>query len=184
MDYGYGGNLLRLCDQSISDTPLPLIYTSKTERIQQAVERIVKSSSKEAHSTETTMGGAQVAESQTELGLMDVPHAQLIDLAAFREIQKQALILDTRPEIFHRFGHIPKALSLPREDFEATYDKQRVRLEKHKAHPVVLYCSGINCEDAEMVANALCKLGFTQLHLFRGGWNAWTQAKLPEEKTQ
>lgn len=166
------------------ETPLPLVYTSKTERIQQAVERIIKSSSEEAHSTETAMNSTQAAESQTKPGLTDEPRARPIDLAAFRAMQKHALILDTRPEIFHRFGHIPSALSLPRDDFDAYYNKQRVHLEKHKRHSVVLYCSGENCEDAEMVANALFGLGFTQLHLFKGGWNAWTQAKLPEEKTQ
>lgn len=134
------------------EPPLPLVYTSKTERIQQAVDRIIKSSSEEAHSTETAMNSTQAAEFQTEPGLTDEPRAQTIDLAAFRAMQKHALILDTRPEIFHRFGHIPRALSLPRDDFDAYYNKQRAHLEKHKAHSVVLYCSGENCEDAGMVA--------------------------------
>lgn len=60
--------------------------------------------------------------------------------------------------------------------------KQRTLLVKHKAHPVVIYCSGTSCEDAAMVADALGRLGFTNLHLFQGGWNEWTQAELPEEK--
>ena len=93
-----------------------------------------------------------------------------------------ALILDARPEIFHRFGHIPKAISLPREDFEACYSKQRTLLEKHKKHPVVIYCSGVSCEDGEMVANALIALGFTDVRFYRGGWDEWTRIGLPEEK--
>jgi rhodanese-related sulfurtransferase len=150
--------------------PLPWVYASKTERVRQAAERIAKRSPAEARSAETA---------QT-----DEPRVRPIDLAAFREMQKHALILDARPEIFHRFGHIPKALSLPREDFEACYSKQRMRLEKHKARPVVLYCSGTGCEDGETVANALIGLGFTDVRLFRGGWDEWTRAKLPEEKGQ
>lgn len=83
---------------------------------------------------------------------------------------------------FHRFGHIPKAISLPREDFEACYSKQRTLLEKHKKHPVVIYCSGVSCEDGEMVANALIALGFTDVRFYRGGWDEWTRIGLPEEK--
>ena len=107
----------------------------------------------------------------------------LFFVATFREMQGHALILDARPEIFHRLGRVPKALSLPRDDFETYYTKQRVQLEKHKALPVAIYCTGGSCEDGEMVGAALIRLGFTQVHLFRGGWHAWTQAKLPEEKS-
>ncbi len=34
---------------------------------------------------------------------------------------RAALILDARPEVFYRVGHIPSALSLPRDDFEGSY---------------------------------------------------------------
>ena len=96
-------------------------------------------------------------------------------------MQSRALILDARPEVFHRLGHVPKALSLPRDDFEASYNSQRAVLEKHKSQPVLIYCSGGSCEDGVMVANGLLKLAFTKVYLFRGGWHEWTRAKLPEE---
>lgn len=164
--------------------PLPLVYASKAERIRQTAERMASSSSETVPSGKTTLGDGQVAEAKTEPVLMDASRVQTIDLEAFREMQKQALILDARPEIFHRFGHVPKALSLPRDDFETFYNKHRERLEKHKTLPVAIYCSGITCEDGEMVASALLRLGFTDLHLFRGGWHGWTRAKLPEEKNR
>ena len=169
------------------DTPLPLVYASKMERIQQAAERIATNPSEGVEEMGVRHTGA-AASLQANNGwkpspLTSQPSAVIpIDLATFRDIQNHVLILDTRPEIFHRLGHIPKAVSLPRDDFEAAYGKQRTHLEKHKASPVVIYCAGENCEDGEMVAAALIKLGFTQVHLFSGGWNEWTRAKLPEGK--
>lgn len=164
------------------EVPLPLVYASKAERVRLAAERIAGSPSEDAASAETAGDGAHVSEAQTEPKITDRAHARPIDLASFRAVQKHALILDARPEIFHRFGHIPKAISLPREDFEACYSKQRTLLEKHKKHPVVIYCSGVSCEDGEMVANALIALGFTDVRFYRGGWDEWTRIGLPEEK--
>jgi rhodanese-related sulfurtransferase len=164
------------------DVPLPLAYASKAERVRLAAERIAGRLSEDAASAETAEDGAYASESQTEPEITDKPHARLIDLASFRAVQKHALVLDARPEIFHRFGHIPKAISLPREDFEACYSKQRTLFEKHKTHPVVIYCSGGSCEDGAMVANALITLGFTDVRFYRGGWDEWTRIGLPEEK--
>lgn len=125
--------------------PLPLVYASKSERIRQTAERMANSSSETVPSGKTMLGDTQVAETKTDPVLMDESRVQTIDLDTFCEMQKHALILDARPEIFHRFGHVPNALSLPRDDFEAFYKKQRARLEKHKTLPVGIYCSGITC---------------------------------------
>lgn len=162
--------------------PLSLVYVSKAKRIQQAAERIANSSAETGTSEKTILGEAHVTETKTEPVLMDLSRVKTINLDTFREMQKYALILDARPEIFHRHGHVPKAISLPRDDFEAFYKKQRARLEKHKTLPVAIYCAGFTCEDGELVASALVRLGFTDLHLYRGGWHGWTRAKLPEEK--
>ena len=165
------------------DAPLPLVYASKAERLQQAMERILQRSATDTSSTAITVDDVEFASYQAASAQTDTPQVRPIDLATFRKMQGQgqALILDTRPEIFHRFGHIPKAISLPRDDFEVYYTKQRTYLEKHKMHPLLIYCSGGSCEDGEMVANALIRLGFTDVYLFRGGWSEWTQAKLPTE---
>ena len=155
------------------DTPLPLVYSSKAERIQQAAERIAKGSSEE------TKSGVDSATTQ-----LDPSRFHPIDLDAFREMQSHVLVLDARPEIFHRIGHIPKALSLPREDFEASYIHHRAVLEKDKSQMILIYCAGGHCEDGKMVVDGLLKLGYTNVYLFKSGWHAWTQAKLPQEYTK
>jgi len=140
--------------------PLPLVYQSKAEGLQRAVERI----------------------SQNKAAPVSLAGKNLT-LETFREIveQRKALILDARPEIFHRLGHVPGAVSLSREDFENRYIKLRGILEKDKNQPLVVYCAGSDCEESELVQQALAKLNFTNVAVFRGGWAAWTQAGLPKE---
>lgn len=146
------------------DKPLPLVYQSKEERVMAAVEQI-------AFAPET----ARTA---------DVP--EYMGLEEFRGLveSKEAVVLDARPEIFHRLGHVPGALSLPREDFEASFALHRSRLESDKGALIVIYCSGSACEDSDLVRKALHRLGFTRVSVFKGGWAAWTSAGLPEERTQ
>ncbi len=149
------------------DKPLPLVYQSKQERLEQAVSRIAAS---EAPKHNSATG----------------PFSQNLSLDEFRVFvkEKRGLVLDVRPEIFHRLGHVPGALSLPREDFEKSYARLKSKLETDKNQPIVLYCPGGSCDDSELVQKGLVRLGYTQVVVFRGGWTAWTQAGLPEEKTR
>jgi rhodanese-related sulfurtransferase len=55
-------------------------------------------------------------------------------------------------------------------------------MERDKAQPMVIYCSGGSCEDSGLLAETLKKLGYTNVGIFRGGWDEWTHAGLPEEK--
>jgi len=154
---------LGLLLNQLHNQPLPLAYQSKIERLRQAV----------AH-----LSGDDLPQNLTLAG-------KELSLSEFQKFvkNKQGLILDARPEIFHRLNHVPGARSLPRDDFENAYNHLKETLEKDKNQPLVVYCSGASCEDSEMVQQALVKLNFTNVAVFRGGWSEWTQAGLPEEKT-
>jgi rhodanese-related sulfurtransferase len=141
-------------------TPLPLVYSSPATRLNQSVE---------------------------QLGAVSAPAVALDGVVEKDEMQKisssrAALILDARPEIFYRLGHIPTALSLPRDDFEKQYQALQPTLKSHRDKPLVVYCSSADCHDSQMVADALEKLGYEHVRLFRGGWSDWESASLPEEK--
>ncbi len=146
------------------DKPLSLVYQSKQVRLDQAVSRVAALEDSRPSSPSVS---------------------QELSLDEFRIFveKKRGLILDARPELFHRLGHVPGALSLPREDFEAGYARLKSRLEADKNQPMVVYCSSNSCEDSELLQKALGGLGFTQVVVWRGGWAEWTQAGLPEEKT-
>ena len=161
-----GGGLL--LNQFRSDS-VPLRYSSKSERIHQAIQKI----------------GSPTATHEAELpssGPIDE-----LDLAQLREIvanPPRAILLDARPEVFYRLGHIPGAASLSRENFEKDYAAIRARLEKDKGRFIVVYCSDTDCDDSQIVADALVKLGFPKVSVFRGGWNDWHEAHLAEEKAE
>lgn len=147
------------------DQSLPLVYKSKAERLQSSVSKLT---GREPPKMVTTQ----------------VSSLQQISLDSFRAFvkEKRGLVLDVRPEIFYRFGHVPGALSLPRDEFEKGYTRLKAKLEANKSQPMIVYCSDESCEDSELVYQALTNLGYTQISIFRGGWDAWTKAGLPDEK--
>jgi len=140
--------------------PLSLVYASPQSRLDGVVER---------------MNPANLALFKRD---GDVSREEMQQISA----NHAALILDARPEIFYRLGHIPSALSLPRDDFEQQYQALQAALLAHRKNPLVIYCSSSDCHDSQMVAEALQKLGYAHVRLFRGGWNDWESANLPEEK--
>ncbi len=107
-----------------------------------------------------------------------------VSLGYFRAFvnAKRGLVLDARPGIFHRDGHVPGAVSLPRDDFESSYARVKVLLEANRGQSMVVYCSDDACDDSKWVCQALTSLGYTRVNVFRGGWDAWTHAGLPTEK--
>jgi rhodanese-related sulfurtransferase len=141
-------------------TPLSLVYSSPVSRLNQTVEHL---------------GSSVTAPSALD---GDVERDEMQKLS----LNHVALILDARPEIFYRLGHIPSALSLPRDDFEKQYQALQSNLQSHRDKPLVVYCSSTGCHDSQMVVDALQKLGYPHVRLFRGGWSDWESASLPEEK--
>ena len=141
-------------------TPLSLIYTSPRDRLDRSTGQLGF-----APRFPVALEG-------------DVASEEMEKLSANRA----ALILDARPEIFYRLGHIPSALSLPREDFEDRYQALQAVLQSHRDTPLVVYCASTDCHDSQMVAEALKKLGYARVRLFRGGWADWENAHFPEEK--
>lgn len=152
------------------DVPLSLSYQTKQQRLEKSV----------SHLTEA----AANKEVKSKSGKSFHAFPENLSLGEFEELvnQKSALILDARPEIFHRLGHVPGSLALPRDEFENYYRKLQEKLEKDKDQPLAIYCSSSTCEDSVLVAETLKKLGYTQVAVFHGGWDEWTQAGFPQEK--
>jgi rhodanese-related sulfurtransferase len=144
----------------IRPKPLSLVYLSPRARMDQAVAKMNPSSK-----VSIATGGD-------------------VDLDEMQKISsdRAAMILDARPEIFYRVGHIPSAMSLPRDDFENRYRAIGSMLQAHRDKVLVIYCSGNDCQDSQMVGEALERLGYSHVRLFRGGWSDWESGNLPEEK--
>ena len=92
---------------------------------------------------------------------------------------RNSLILDARPSVFFEQGHVPGALNLARDDFARDYRNLAGMLQTAHYKRIVVYCSGGDCHDSRLVANALLSLGFSNVSVFTGGWEEWSAAGLP-----
>ena len=112
-----------------------------------------------------------------------VVEATDLDLAGFEALvaEKGGIVLDARPELFHRVGHVPGALSLPREDFDSAFARLQPRLEPFRSRTIAIYCADESCDDSRQVQSRLMDMGFKRVAVFPGGWEAWTAAGLPKE---
>ena len=91
----------------------------------------------------------------------------------------RALFVDAREPAFFEEGHIPRAINLPRE--EILQAKTIVELADN-SRPVIVYCSGEDCEDSKLVAKALLALGHSKVSVYSGGWEEWSASRSPVEK--
>ncbi len=144
--------------------PLPLVYHARQERLRAAVGRLT------------------AGESMT-VSPVSVARAREIGIEEFQTlISHRAMVIDARAPFFYAQGHVPGAINLPREEFEAAYPRLADRLSARKAEAAAVYCSGSDCEDARLVTDALMRLGFRQLLIYKEGWDEWSQSGLPQEK--
>lgn len=84
------------------------------------------------------------------------------------------IVLDARktPE-FHE-GHIPGAMSLPVGEFDKHIASVSALLTP--AQPIMVYCSGHECDESLELGGILIRSGFTNVTLFAGGMTSWKKA--------
>jgi rhodanese-related sulfurtransferase len=93
-----------------------------------------------------------------------------------------APFLDARRSKVYEEGHIAGARSFP--IWEADIDAQVKGLYEEgldQSAPVVVYCSGGNCEDSHMLAQKLYMVGFDNVLVYKDGFPDWQARKGPVE---
>jgi len=90
----------------------------------------------------------------------------------------EALFLDARPYADYEAGHIPGSINIPAHDQGKIPFILQLEDMLRSAPVLVLYCTGPECELADILAADLQSLGFPaeQMVLFTGGMEAWTTA--------
>ena len=145
--------------------PLPLRYQSRAERLHAAVSGLAPA-----------VAPANPVASATRPREIGLEEFQALALA------HKGVVVDARGSFFYREGHVPGALNLSREGFQADYRRLGSGLGAHKMDSIAVYCSGADCHDANLVADALAALGYGKLFVYREGWEEWSQSGLPQEK--
>ena len=79
-------------------------------------------------------------------------------------------ILDARSLEDYDNGHIPGSFSLPFKNFEEVIVEVAPMLE---GAPIMVYCSGIDCDEALDLLLKLRESGYEEIVLFADGWEAW-----------
>ncbi len=86
---------------------------------------------------------------------------------------RDALVVDVRPQADYKKGHLINALNIPL----AKFGERAAEIGKDKARPVIVYCAlGSNQSEA---AAKLRSLGHSEVYLLKGGMNGWLTASLP-----
>lgn len=92
----------------------------------------------------------------------------------------RAVFLDARPEFLFLEGHIPGSRNVPYEMDAARLPEDILALPPERT--LVVYCEGGECRSSLDLAKLLHDGGLRDLRVVAGGWDAWKQAGLPEER--
>ena len=84
------------------------------------------------------------------------------------------LLIDTRPTIFYKLGHIDGAHSLPLRSFEKSFMASKSTIDEAVARgrEIVIYCQSERCKSSDKMAQALSKYEYN-VSVFKGGWELW-----------
>lgn len=98
------------------------------------------------------------------------------EMRARRDAGEPFVLVDVREESEFAAGHVPGAVHLGKGVIERDVEAKI----PDPATPVVLYCGG--GFRSALAADALQKMGYTNVVSMDGGWRAWTEKGLPVEK--
>lgn len=87
------------------------------------------------------------------------------------------ILVDALPKDSFAKNHLPGAISIPAEDVKSLAPK----MLDDKDQLIVTYCASAKCPKSRMAAEALEKLGYTNVMAYEGGIDDWQKAGLPLE---
>jgi rhodanese-related sulfurtransferase len=97
------------------------------------------------------------------------------DVMARLDAGERFHLVDVREESEYARGHLPGAIHISKGVLERDVES---RIPDPVA-PIVLYCGG--GYRSALAADALQKMGYTNVISMDGGWRGWTEAGLPTE---
>ena len=89
-------------------------------------------------------------------------------------VDRGVLVLDARRSNVYAEGHIAGARSF--SVWEADLNEKLLALSNEGRPadvPIVVYCSGGDCEDSHLLSEKLFSLGFTNVLVYKDGWPDW-----------
>ena len=92
---------------------------------------------------------------------------------------KRVLLVDCRPPIFYRMGHIDDAINLPLKKYAKSINMIKTHFDHGLAERkvLVLYCQNIDCPDGYLFAKKIAEEGYS-VSVYQGGWQEWKASGL------
>lgn len=89
--------------------------------------------------------------------------------------------LDARRSEDYLAGHLPGSWSVPvwEADVADRITEFEARVRPAPRDPIVIYCSGGDCEDSRLLARKLVELGYRHLLIYRDGFPDWVAQRRP-----
>jgi rhodanese-related sulfurtransferase len=109
----------------------------------------------------------------------DKPYIEIAfnDVKALHE--KHVLFLDARRTSVYEQGHIPGARTYSVWESDIDDKVQKLFAERSDTAaqnlPIVIYCSGGDCEDSHMLAQKLWGIQFNNVYVYKDGFPDWQQ---------
>ncbi len=106
----------------------------------------------------------------------------MIDLAAAKQAfdARSALFIDARHPFEFSRGHIAGAINIPLADVDTSI----ARLDgASRDRYLIVYCDGAECNSSMDLGVRLMQTGFTNVHVFFGGWEEWAGKGYPIERS-
>jgi rhodanese-related sulfurtransferase len=91
-----------------------------------------------------------------------------------------AVIVDAREAVEYAAGHIAGARCVPYDD--AVAKPELLAPFKGLGRPIIVYCSGGDCESSKDLAKSMLAEGIRKVLVFTDGYPAWQAAGYPVEK--
>jgi len=93
-----------------------------------------------------------------------------IEISVVRAWKKPVLWIDARPAPDYAREHVPGALSLNEDAWDAGISE--VVLRANGSVPLIVYC-GADCNASAQVAHRLRQMGLQPVYVLKGGWETW-----------
>ncbi len=113
----------------------------------------------------------------------DKPYIEIHGDDVARLHKKGVLFLDARRTSVYEQGHIPGAR--PFSVWESDIDEKVNKLFAERSDPrdqnlpIVIYCSGGDCEDSHMLAQKLWGIQFNNVYVYKDGFPDWQKRGQP-----
>ncbi len=119
-----------------------------------------------------------LSEAETSQQKGDITYLSLEVLRNIIQSKSKILLIDGRSESAYQKGHILGAVNIPY--IQHDYFSKQLLADVARETPIIVYCSGINCNTSVELARSLKrKFGFIHVQVFEGGWEEWVKGVNP-----